>query len=135
MGRVAANSDPFAAREASQQGQRLAWLGLLCLHASCPPRMAVAAEWQYSGARCLAMHVAWVEAGCCMEGSLLWQQGIMTDLSPASAAPPAVCCCPGPCPCPCPCRMASQPMASRAGGATVRPGEGRSVAPNKSSCC
>ena len=33
------------------------------------------------------------------------------------------------------CRMASQPMASRAGGATVRPGEGRSVTTNKSSCC
>eukprot|EP00775_Hariotina_reticulata_P003290 gene3290-3567_t len=32
-------------------------------------------------------------------------------------------------------RMASQPMASRAGGATVRPGEGRSVATTKSSCC
>jgi Ras-related protein Rab-1A len=32
-------------------------------------------------------------------------------------------------------RMASQPMASRAGGATVRPGEGRSVATDKSSCC
>lgn len=33
------------------------------------------------------------------------------------------------------CRMASQPMASRAGGATVRPGEGRSVSTTKSSCC
>jgi len=32
-------------------------------------------------------------------------------------------------------RMASQPMASRAGGATVRPGEGRSVSTTKSSCC
>jgi Ras-related protein Rab-1A len=32
-------------------------------------------------------------------------------------------------------RMASQPMASRAGGATVRPGEGRSVKTDKSSCC
>ena len=33
-------------------------------------------------------------------------------------------------------RMAAAPMASRgAGGATVRPGEGRSVKTDKSSCC
>lgn len=32
-------------------------------------------------------------------------------------------------------RMAAAPMAQRAGGATVRPGEGRSVAAAKSSCC
>ena len=32
-------------------------------------------------------------------------------------------------------RMAAQPMAGRAGGVAVRPGEGRSVKTDKSSCC
>jgi Ras-related protein Rab-1A len=32
-------------------------------------------------------------------------------------------------------RMAREPAANRPGGNTIRPGEGKSIAPSKSSCC